>query len=61
MNEGTPLGVKGTISHMASVPYTTPNCDLYLYLFLDTVHGSDEQHYREVYCAAIKGNYSKRK
>jgi hypothetical protein len=34
MNEGTPLGVKGTISHKVSVPYTTPNCGLYLYLFM---------------------------
>jgi hypothetical protein len=33
MNDGTPLGVKGTISHKASVSYTTPNCGLYLYLF----------------------------
>jgi hypothetical protein len=32
MNEGTPLGVKGTISHKAVVPYTTPNCGLYLTL-----------------------------
>jgi hypothetical protein len=36
MNEGTHLGVKGTISHKASVPYTTPNCGLYLYLLVHT-------------------------
>jgi hypothetical protein len=32
MNEGTPLGVKSTISHKASVLYKGPNRGLYLYL-----------------------------